>query len=116
MRNILLVLASATIAQMVEIVYVWRSSCKPQQRFIRNKSLLVALLWCSACAGAQPAMPMATRVERVAAQHAREAKLIEFAKRHPNAFPRERTVCPEKAPPGATLNCPYRANSGKPWL
>jgi hypothetical protein len=118
MRKVLLVPARSVIAQIEEILCVWRGLCKLRQWFekLRSESLLVAVLLCSACAGAQPAMHTITRAERAAARDARETKLVELAKRHPNAFPRDRTACPEKAPAGATLNCPYSANGGKPWL
>lgn len=78
--------------------------------------VLVVAVLCSACAGTMPAQPTTTRAERAALRDAREAQLIELAKRHPTAVPRERSVCPEKAPPGGTLNCPPRAASAKPWL
>jgi hypothetical protein len=122
---ILLVLGCVVIAQMVEMtVHVWRHDRRvdrllrlgrEQLAKLRNNTLLLVLVCCSACAATQPAVRTA-RVERVEARIAREARLIELAKLHPNAKPRERTACPEHVPSGAVLNCLSVTPPSKPWL
>jgi hypothetical protein len=125
-KLVLLILGCVVIAKTVEMtVSAWRHDPRVdrvrrvgRERLskLRNGSLLLALVWCIACAGTQPLAYTTTRADRAAARDARDARLIELAKLHPNAQPRERTACPEHTPTGAVPNCPPGMKRGKPWL
>lgn len=120
-----LIVGSVVIARMVELTVFalrrdhkveWQRQLFERLKRLRNGSLFLVLVWCSACATTRPAMHATTRTERAAARTTREAKLIEMAKLHPNARPRERPSCPEFTPTGALPNCPAGMKRGKPWL
>jgi hypothetical protein len=75
------------------------------------KALVLFAVLGSACASTPTVSPgyyAQVREQRRAAQDAWEVREIELAKLHPNAKPRLRTSCPEKAPAGARLGyCPF---------